>query len=111
VRTQDYNEDTTNTSIITTTAASVTTIIPTAAVALNTTVATTTTTVTANTTNTTGSRDSAVGIATEYGLDDRKVRVRVPVWSNIFSSQRRRNLLWSPPSLLSNGYPGLFPRV
>jgi hypothetical protein len=31
-----------------------------------------------------GIRDSAVGIATGYGLDDR--RVRVPVWSRIFFS-------------------------
>jgi hypothetical protein len=32
------------------------------------------------------SRDSVVGIATGYGLDDRGVGVRVPVWSRIFSS-------------------------
>jgi hypothetical protein len=36
-----------------------------------------------------GSRDSAVGIATGYGLDDRWVGVRVPVGSRIFSSPRR----------------------
>jgi desulfoferrodoxin (superoxide reductase-like protein) len=32
------------------------------------------------------SRDSIVGIATDYGLDDRWVGVRVPVRSRIFSS-------------------------
>jgi hypothetical protein len=34
------------------------------------------------------SRDSAVGIATGYGLNDRGVGVRVPVGSRIFSSRR-----------------------
>jgi hypothetical protein len=49
------------------------------------------------------SRDSVVGIATGYGLDDRGVGVRVLVGSRIFSSPRR-------PDLLSNGYRGLFHR-
>jgi hypothetical protein len=31
-----------------------------------------------------GSQDSAVGIATDYGLDDGVVGVRVPVRSRIF---------------------------
>jgi hypothetical protein len=33
-----------------------------------------------------GSQDSAVGIATGYGLDDRGIGVRVPVISRIFYS-------------------------
>jgi hypothetical protein len=44
-------------------------------------------------------RDSVVGIATGYGLDDRRVGVRVPVGSRIFSSARR-------PNIVSNGYRG-----
>jgi hypothetical protein len=52
------------------------------------------------------SRDSAVGIATGYGLDDRGVGVRVPVGSRIFSSPRRPDRIWGPPSLLSNRYRG-----
>jgi predicted ferric reductase len=57
------------------------------------------------------SRDSVVGIATGYGLDDRRVGVRIPVVSRIFTSQRRPDRLWSPPNLLSNGYRGPFPRL
>jgi hypothetical protein len=46
-----------------------------------------------------GSRDSVVGIATSYGLDDRGVGVRVPVGSRIFSSPDRPDRLRStqPP--------------
>jgi hypothetical protein len=50
------------------------------------------------------SPDSAVGIATGYGLDG----VRVPVGSRIFSSPRRPDRLWGRPNLLSNG-GGSFP--
>jgi hypothetical protein len=48
------------------------------------------------------SRDSTVGMATAYGLDDRRVGVRVPVGSRIFPSLHRPDRLWGPPSLLSN---------
>jgi hypothetical protein len=57
-----------------------------------------------------GSRDSTVGILTGYGLDDRGVGVRVPIKSRIFSSSRRPDRPLGPPSLLSNGYRGLFSR-
>jgi hypothetical protein len=43
------------------------------------------------------SLDSAVGIATGYGLDDRVVGVRVAVGSRISSSPRRPDRLWGPP--------------
>jgi hypothetical protein len=49
------------------------------------------------------SKDSAVGIVTGYGLDD-----RVLVMSRIFSTQHP-DRLWGSPSLLSNGYGGPFP--
>jgi hypothetical protein len=55
-------------------------------------------------------RDSVVGIATAYGLDDRGVGVRVTVGSRIFFSPRRPGRLWSPSSLLSNGYLRLITR-
>jgi hypothetical protein len=56
------------------------------------------------------SRDSVVGIATGYWLDDGGVGVWVPVWSKIFSSPRCPDRLWGPPNLLFNGYRGLSPR-
>jgi hypothetical protein len=56
------------------------------------------------------SRDSAIGIATVYGLDDQGFGVRVPVGSRIFSSPHHSDWFWSPPGLLSNGYRGNFPR-
>jgi hypothetical protein len=55
------------------------------------------------------SRDSAVCIATGYGLDDREVGVRVPVGSRIFTCPCRPDRLWGAPNLLYNGYRGLFP--
>jgi hypothetical protein len=52
------------------------------------------------------SRDSVVGIATSYRLDDWGIGVRVPVGSGIFSPPRRPDRLWGPPNLLFNGYRG-----
>jgi hypothetical protein len=57
------------------------------------------------------SQVSVVDIATGYGLVDRGFRFRVPVGSRIFSSAQRPDRLWSPPSLLTNGYWELFPQV
>jgi hypothetical protein len=53
-------------------------------------------------------RDSIAGIATGYGLDDRRVRVQVPVGCRIFSSPRHADRLWGPsiqcvPGALSTG--------
>jgi hypothetical protein len=56
------------------------------------------------------SRDSVVGIATGYGLDDRGVGVGVPVVSRNLSSQRRPERLWGPSSFLYPAYRRLFPR-
>jgi hypothetical protein len=52
----------------------------------------------------TWSRDSAVGIATRYGLDGRGFGVRVTVGSRIFFSPRRPDRPWGPASLLTNRY-------
>jgi hypothetical protein len=56
-------------------------------------------------------RDSSVGIATGYGLDDRGVGVGVSVGSRIFTSPFRPDRLWGPSSLLSKGYRVPFPEV
>jgi hypothetical protein len=53
-----------------------------------------------------GSRDSVVGIATDYGLDDRGVGVRVPVGSRIFSSPPRPDRLWGPTQPPIKWVPG-----
>jgi hypothetical protein len=55
-------------------------------------------------------RGSVVSMTTDYRLGYRRVGVRVPLGSRIFSSTLRPNRLWGPPSLLYNGYRGLFPR-
>jgi hypothetical protein len=53
-------------------------------------------------------RDSPVGIATGYWLDDRGVEVRVPVGARIFSSPRFPDRLWVYPTYqISTG--GYFP--
>jgi hypothetical protein len=57
-----------------------------------------------------GSKDSVVGIATCYRLDERGFGVRVLVGSIIFFSPRRPDRLWGPSSLLTNGHQVLFPR-
>jgi hypothetical protein len=54
-------------------------------------------------------RDSAVGIATGYGLDDRRGGVRVQVGSKIIFSPHGSDRLWGSPSLLSNGTVDSFP--
>jgi hypothetical protein len=53
------------------------------------------------------SRDSSAGIALGYGLDDRG-SIPGGCWE-FFSKPPRPERLWSSPSLLSNGYQGLFP--
>jgi hypothetical protein len=55
------------------------------------------------------SHGSAVGIATGYRLDQ-GVGVRVLVGPRIFTLPYHPDWLWGSPSLLSNGYSGLFPR-
>jgi len=49
------------------------------------------------------SRDSSVGIELGYRMGDRGSRFRLPAGA-------RPDRFWGPPSLLSNGYQGLFPR-
>jgi hypothetical protein len=52
-------------------------------------------------------QNSSVGTALSYGLDDRG---SIPCgFSEFFSSPPRPERLWGPPSLLANGYQGLFP--
>jgi hypothetical protein len=54
------------------------------------------------------SRDSSVGIATSYGLDDRIFGVRFPAGP---SSSPCSDWLRGPSGLLSNGYQGSFTGV
>jgi hypothetical protein len=53
------------------------------------------------------SRDSVIGIASSYGLDDQEFGVLVPVGLRIFSSPSRSGRLWGPPNFLSNRYRGI----
>jgi hypothetical protein len=56
------------------------------------------------------SRDSAVGIASGYGMNDQEVEV--PVGSRIFFSPCLSDPLWGPPNFLLNWYRGgLSPEV
>jgi hypothetical protein len=48
------------------------------------------------------SRDSAVGIATDNGMNYREVTIRVAVGSRIFSSPRRPHRLWDSLNFLPN---------
>jgi hypothetical protein len=53
-------------------------------------------------------RDSSVIIGTDYGMDGQGL---IPgKGTRFFSSAKRPDRLWGPPSLLYNGYLELFPR-
>jgi hypothetical protein len=56
-------------------------------------------------------RDSAVGIATGYGLDDRGVEIRVLVESRMFSSPYRPDRLWAHLASYQIDTWGSFPGV
>jgi hypothetical protein len=49
-------------------------------------------------------RDSAVGVESDYGLDNLGLGVRFPVVQKIFWSQRSQDRLRGPPNLLSSIY-------
>jgi hypothetical protein len=51
-----------------------------------------------------GSRDSVVGIATGYGLDDRGVGLRVPIGPRIFSTLSRPAQGYTQPPI--QWFPG-----
>jgi hypothetical protein len=55
-------------------------------------------------------RDSAIGIATGYGLDDRGVGDQVPLRSRMFSPPRRPDRLWGHTTYYPIGTGGYFPR-
>jgi hypothetical protein len=53
----------------------------------------------------------AVSIVSDYGLDDKAIEVRSPAEEKeFFLYPLCPDRLWDPPSLLSNGYRGSFPR-
>jgi hypothetical protein len=53
-------------------------------------------------------RDSVVGIAIGYGLDDGGFGVRVSVGARIFSSPQRSDWVWGPPNFYPMGNGGSF---
>jgi hypothetical protein len=60
----------------------------------------------------TPSRDSSVGIALGYGLDDRGSRVRFPAGGGDFSLRRRiQNGFWTHPASYPGGISVSDPRV
>jgi hypothetical protein len=54
-------------------------------------------------------RDSAIGIATGYWLDDIRVGVRVPGRSRIFISPWPPDEFWGPLNILSHGHRWFLP--
>jgi hypothetical protein len=56
------------------------------------------------------SRDNVIGIAIGYGLNDRRVRVRVPVGSRIFASSIVQTGFGVHPTSYTMGTGGSFPR-
>jgi hypothetical protein len=51
---------------------------------------------------------NSIGVATGYRLDDGGVAIIVPVGPRIFANLYSSDRLRDAPSLLSNGYRGLF---
>jgi hypothetical protein len=49
------------------------------------------------------SRGSVAGTVTDYGQNDRKVAVRVPVGSRILTCSYRADRFWGPPNRISTG--------
>jgi hypothetical protein len=67
----------------------------------------------------TGTQDKLPTIVNDYGyadkhkdwwMDDRGTQCSIPSKGRVSSSLQHSDQLWSPPSLPSNGYQGLFPR-
>jgi hypothetical protein len=56
------------------------------------------------------SRYAVLGRATDYGLGDWEIGVRVPLVSRFFTSPCGPDRLWGPPNLLYNGYSEFFRR-
>jgi hypothetical protein len=53
---------------------------------------------------------STIGVVTRYRLHDRGVGVRVTEGARFFSSPRRPDRFWGPPTFLSNGHRRRFQR-